>query len=465
MRRAWLRVLAVACLVIAGGTGCSSTTPPQADRPGLLAAPPMGWNSWDSGIDLTEGNVESVIDAMVSSGMRDAGYRYVDLDAGWAAPRRDDRGHLEPDPGRFPHGIAAVADYAHRRGMKLGIYASPYDEGCSAEPALASVGHEDQDARDFADWGVDLLKYDWCRSEFDHASAVTVFSRMGQALHATGRPIVYAINPNSSGDPTAGVRYDWSGIADMARTSSDLVPVWRESVPPVGPLDPLALHSYLGVPEAFATATTAVQPSRPGFWSDPDMLVVGLGWDRFVAAHFAGLRATYTEGAVPQGDEQALQRLAALPDPDLFRELTRQPNLTEDEQRAHFSLWAMLSAPLIAGNDVRTMSAATRDILLNRDVIAVDQDAAAEPVRPTAPGSSVLIKPLSDGSVAVAFVNLRDTPTTADAMPDVLGLPKASCHAVRDLWAHTETTSWGPISGGTVAPHGVNLFRVAPGCG
>jgi alpha-galactosidase len=378
----------------------------------------------------------------VSSGMRDAGYVYVNLDAGWAAPRRDARGHLVADPQRFPNGIAAVADYAHARGMKLGLYASPYDEVCSAQPALASVGHEDTDARDFADWGVDFLKYDWCRATVDHADEVAVFTRMGRALRATGRPIVYGINPNNTGDRSAGARYDWSGIADMARTGSDLVPVWREAIPSIGPLDPFETKDYLGVPEAFSRASAAVQPSKPGFWSDPDMLVAGLGWDQFVDAHFAG-----TLG------------------PDLTAALERQPSLTDDEQRAHLALWAMLSAPLIAGNDVRTMSARTRDILVDRDVIAIDQDSLAAPARPVDPEGSVLAKTLSDGAVAVAFLNLADAPAALATTAEQVGLGAAPCYRVRDLWSHDETTSRGPLAADSVAPHAVALLRVTPGCG
>jgi alpha-galactosidase len=462
VRRKLLCVALAAGLAVAGQAGCS--TPPPTGRPGLLSSPPMGWNSWDSGVDLTEHNVESVINAMVDGGMRDAGYRYVNLDAGWAAPVRDSRGHLQADPVRFPHGIQPVADYAHDRGMRLGLYASPYDEGCSAQPALASVGHEAADAGDFAAWGVDFLKYDWCRDRVDHDAEVAVFTRMRDALRATGRPIVYSINPNSSGDHTAGSRYGWSGIADMARTGSDLVPVWRETIPPIGPLDPFMQDVFLGVPDAFAAAAKSVQPSRPGFWSDPDMLVAGLGWDQFVTAHYAGIRNGLTIGAVPPAQQSSLQQVTAMSDAELGSRLLRQPNLTDTEQRTHLSLWAMLSAPLIAGNDVRAMTPQTRDILTNREVIAVDQDTAAAPAEPTATDTRILTKHLADGSVAVAFVNTTDAPVAMGTTAGDAGLSHVPCYTVRDLWAHTRTTSAGPLTGGTVAPHAVTLLRVTPGC-
>jgi alpha-galactosidase len=442
---------------------CSSPAP-QTGRTGLLTAPPMGWNSWNSGVDLTEHNVEAEIDAMVASGMRDAGYRYVNLDAGWAQPVRDAHGHLQSDPAKFPGGIAAVAAYAHARGMRLGLYASPYNEKCSAEPALASVGHEDTDAKDFAAWGVDFLKYDWCRTKVDHDAQAAVFTRMGDALRATGRPIVYSINPNSDGDRTAGARYDWSGVADMARTGADLVPVWRQSIPPVGPLDPFSRQAYLGVPAAFDGAMHTVRPSKPGFWSDPDMLVVGLGWDQFVTAHFAKIRTGLTAGDVAPDQQAALGEVAALSDAQLMHRLLSQPNLTDVEERTHLSLWAMLSAPLLAGNDVRTMSPQTRDILTDRDVIAIDQDAAAAPAKPMDGDARILVKPLSDGAVAVAYLNTADAPATTGGTAQAAGLPKASCYTVRDLWTHTETTTAGTLADVSVPAHGVTLLRVTPDC-
>jgi alpha-galactosidase len=456
-------VTLVATLAVALVAGCGTPSPPTA-RTGMLTAPPMGWNSWDSGVDLTEHNVESQIDAMIASGMRDAGYRYINLDAGWAQPVRDAQGHLQTDPTKFPGGIAAVAAYAHARGMRFGLYASPYDEKCSAEPALASVGHEDTDAKDFADWGVDFLKYDWCRTKVDHDTQVAVFTRMGQALHATGRPIVYSINPDSDGDRTAGARYDWSGIADMARTGADLVPVWRKSTPPIGPLDEFTRKSYLGVPAAFDGASHTVRPSRPGFWSDPDMLVVGLGWDQFVTAHFVKIRSSLTVGDVAPDQQAALAQVAALSDEQLMTRLVQQPGLTDVEQRAHMSLWAMLSAPLLAGNDLRTMSPPTRDMLTNRDVIAVDQDPAAAPAKPSGDDARILVKPLSDGAVAVAYVNSADAPATMGSTAAAAGLAKASCYTVRDLWTHAETTIAAHLADVAVPAHGVTLLRVTPNC-
>lgn len=462
MRIPLLSTIAALCLIAATQAGCA---PPRHPAPSsLLTIPPMGWNSWDSGIDLTEQNVKATIDAMVSSGMRDAGYRYVDLDAGWAAARRGSRGELQADPVRFPDGMAAVARYAHDRGMMLGLYASPYNDQCSGQPALASVGHETLDAQTFAAWGVDYLKYDWCHPDANHDEQVQVFSRMRDALRATGRPIVFSINPNSSDDYTAGERYDWSGIADMARVTTDLVPVWRDALPPLGPLDPFALGAYRGVPEAFAAAQKAVTPSRPGYWTDPDMMVVGVGWDEFVTRHFQSIHNGLTVGEVPTDQVNQLRAMAAMSDDQLADLLLAQPNLTDTEQRAHLSLWAMLSAPLIAGNDVRSMSPQTRDILTNREVIAVDQDPRVSTARPLAADGRVLTKPLSDGGVAVAFFNATENPVTINTSVAEVGLGPAPCYTARDLWAHTDTITTGAITSGVVPSHAVTLLRVSPVC-
>jgi alpha-galactosidase len=423
----------------------------------------MGWNSWNSGIELTEQNVKDVVDAMVSSGMRDAGYRYVNLDAGWDVRRGPD-GVLQPDPVRFPHGMAELARYAHDRGMSFGLYASPFDERCSENPAIASAGHEAVDAQTFAGWGVDYLKYDWCRTETDHQEEVRVFTAMRDALHATGRRIVYSINPNSSSDRTAGARYDWSGIADMTRSTADLVPVWRRVLPTLGPFDEFATHSYLGVTDEFATTVAVDTPTRPGYWNDADMLVAGLGWNQFVAGHFRSIRKHLTVGDVPPDQLDQLHAMAALSDDQLTSLLDSQPNLSDTEQRAHFSLWAMLAAPLLAGNDVRSMSAATRDILTNRDVIAVDQDPLVKPARPLPADSRVLVKPLDGGAGAVALFNSGEAPATITTTASAAGLSSASCYTVRDLWTHDETTTMGDITSGLLAPHAVALLRITPTC-
>jgi alpha-galactosidase len=417
---------------------CGCAGPPAEQAGYSPAPPPMGWNSWNSGIPLDEHTVTETIDAMVSSGMRDAGYRYVDLDAGWAAPTRTDDGRLTADPGRFPHGIAPLARYAHDRGLLLGLYASPYDQTCGQDPRIASLGHERTDADTFASWGVDFLKYDWCRADADHAAQRAAFTAMGAALRDTGRHIVYSINPNSSDDHGAGTRFDWSGVADEVRSSGDLVPVWRDVMPPLGPADPFAAGGINGVPDQVAAAVAS--PGNAGFGRDPDMLVVGLSWHAFVGVH---------PNLLPETDPSIVES---------------QPGLTDDEARSHFSLWAMLGAPLIAGNDLRSMSPQTVAILTNREVIAVDQDPLLRPAHPLDAAQRVWARPLADGSVAVALVNTADTPADVATSVADAGLAPAPCFTVRDLWAHTSTTTTDAVlAARQLAPHAVRLLRVS-GC-
>jgi alpha-galactosidase len=400
---------------------CSSPTP----QPPLVQAPPMGWNSWNSGIPLTERTVEQTIDAMVSSGMRDAGYRYVNLDAGWAAPTRDADGNLRADPARFPHGIAALARYAHDRGMYLGLYHSPFNQGCGQDPRIGAAGHESADAREFADWGVDYLKYDWCRLDAGHGEQVKYFMAMRDALRASGRRILYSINPNSSGDPAAGSEYDWSHIADVSRDAIDLVPAWGDAN--------LWAEGVAGVSQAFSAAGPVAPRSGPAHVNDPDMLVVGISWAAFATRH-----PTMTLGPP-------------------------RPDLTDAEQRAHFSLWAMLAAPLLAGNDVRSMTEQTRDILTNREVIAVDQDPLLVQGYPLPGDARVIVKPLADGGVAVALSNPDADPVSIRTDATTIGLYAADCYAVRDLWAHTDATTTGDVEA-TVPGHGVAMLRVTPHC-
>jgi alpha-galactosidase len=384
--------------------------------------PPMGWNSWNSGMPLTERTVMQTIDAMVSSGLRDAGYTYVNLDAGWAAPVRDRDGKLQADPVRFPHGIAALARYAHDRQMSLGIYHSPFNQSCGQDPRIGGAGHERVDAQTFADWGVDYLKYDWCRAEAPHELQVHYFTAMRDALRATHRRIFYSVNPNSSDDAGAGSKYDWSKISDMNRNSVDLVPAWGD--------DALWSRGLAGVVQGAGVSVPLADKSSPTHINDPDMMVIGLGWNEFARTH-----PTMSLGPT-------------------------QPDLNETEQRTHFSLWAMLAAPLLAGNDVRSMSPQTLAILTNRDVIAVDQDPLVAQGHPLASDPRIWFKPLADGSVAVALTNAAPSAGDVGTTAAELGLPRSDCYRVRDLWAHTEKDSTGSIGPVLVPSHGVAMFRV-----
>jgi alpha-galactosidase len=453
----------VASLALVGAliSGCGGRTnsagPPQL-------TPPMGWNSWNSGIPVNEESVKETIDALVNSGMRNVGYRYVNLDAGWAAPTRNPHGQLQADPALFPDEMAALARYAHDRGMLFGLYSSPYNDTCGQGPGTASAGHEVTDARTFAAWGVDYLKYDWCRSEADHAEQVRVFTAMRNALRDTGRRILYSINPNSSGDHTAGVDFDWSTIAAMTRNTTDLVPVWLPTLPPLGPTDSFLRRTHLGVPDEFAGAAPAAERSRPGHWNDPDMLVVGLTWSQYFTTHLAANRAKLAHNQLTPSQLESLRAQFALSPQQVAWRSAAQPSLTESEQRAHFSLWAMLAAPLIAGNDVRSMTEQTRTILTNRDVISVDQDPLVAQATSLPQDHRVLVKPLAGGAVAVGLFNPDDQPATIATNTSAVELRDASCYAVRDVWSRSDTTTSSRTIADTVPAHGVTMLRIAPTC-
>jgi len=298
------RVLIVAALALA------ATTVQAQKFDDLATTPPMGWNSWNKfGCNVDEKLIRETADAMVSSGMKDAGYEYVNIDDCWHG-ERDARGFIQPDPERFPSGMKALADYIHSLGLKLGIYSDAGWKTCGGRPG--SRGREYQDAASYAEWGIDYLKYDWCNTE--GLAARGAYLTMRDALWAAGRPIVFSICEWGDSEP-----WEWGAdIGHLWRTTGDIYPCWDCEY------DHGSWSSW-GVLRILDMQDGLRQHAGPGHWNDPDMMEVGNG-------------------------------------------------MSVSEDRAHFSLWAMLAAPLIAGNDLRSMSEATREILTNKDVVAIDQD-------------------------------------------------------------------------------------------
>lgn len=278
--------------------------------------PPMGWNSWNTFRcrGLTEQVVVETADALVTSGMRDAGYEYVVVDDCWQDFRRDQNGRLRAHPERFPSGMLALGEEIHARGLKFGLYASPGRRTCAMiydrYPGhdLGSFGHEILDAETMADWGVDYLKYDWCRANSGRTGLTErdAFAHMAEAIAGTNRPMVYSISEYGKSRP-----WEWApGLANLWRTTGDIQPTWRSVMRIVDRQHGLAVYA------------------RPGAWNDPDMLEVG------------------------------------------------NSGLSELESRSHLMLWAMLAAPLMAGNDVRSMSDETRDLLVDPGILSVAMDPA-----------------------------------------------------------------------------------------
>ncbi|WP_267134051.1 MULTISPECIES: ricin-type beta-trefoil lectin domain protein [unclassified Streptomyces] len=405
-----LGLCAAAALTV---TACVTAPAPTARAaPGSPAVtPPMGWNSWNSfGCGITEAQVRQAADAMVSSGMRDAGYRYVVVDDCWFDPQRDAAGNLRANPSTFPSGMKALGDYIHDKGLKFGIYQAPNERTCAQgvgtyPGSTGSKGHESQDAATFASWGVDYLKYDWCSSSGTRDEQVARFTLMRDALRATGRPIVYSINPNSFHAIT-GDKYNWGEVADLWRTTEDLLDIWQNG----------NTNSYpMGVGNVLDVTAPLAAQAGPGHWNDPDMLVVG------------------------------------------------RPGLSLTESRSHFALWALMAAPLMAGNDIRTMSADVSAILRNPRLLAVNQDplgAGGRRVRDDG-DTEVFAKALSDGSVAVGLFNRGNGATTVTTTAAEAGLSGGS-FTLTDLWTGGTSSTSGQISA-SVPAHGVAVYRVTGG--
>ena len=387
--------------------GHSSAASPRAAAPspalglagGLASTPPMGWNNWNAfGCDVSATLVEQTADAMVANGMAAAGYRYVNIDDCWMAHNRDPRtGRLVPDPTKFPHGIAAVADYVHARGFKLGIYADAGTATCAGYPG--SLGHEALDARTFAEWGVDYLKYDNCNrpSGMSTAQYVARFAAMRDALAATGRPIFYSLCEWGISEP-----WTWGrSVGNSWRTTKDIK------------------DSYASMLAIFHTNVRLSAFAGPSAWNDPDMLEIGNG----------GMNAI--------------------------------------EQRAEFSLWAAMAAPLIAGTDLRDISQADLAIYSNREVIAVDQDRLGRQAFPIpnndgvagSHGLWILSKPLTGGERAVVLFNSTNSEARIETTATRVGLGSAPKFEIRDLWSGQESTTAGPVSA-LVPAHGVVMYRI-----
>ncbi|MEU9826180.1 glycoside hydrolase family 27 protein [Micromonospora chersina] len=408
--RRWAAGAAAALLLAGTLTGLR---PPAALalENGVARTPPMGWNSWNSfGCNINETLIRQSADAIVASGMRDAGYQYVVVDDCWFNPNRDAAGNLQGDPGRFPSGMKALGDYLHGKGLKFGLYQVPVDRTCaqyfgSYPGATGSQGHEAQDARQFAAWGVDFLKYDWCSPNGTIDQQVATFARMRDALAATGRPIVYSINPNSIHAKT-GPQRNWGDVANMWRTTEDITNAW----------DTGQTNGYpMGIQNIINVTVPLAGYARPGAFNDPDMMEVGRG------------------------------------------------GMTDTEMRSHFAMWAVLAAPLIAGNDVRSQSAATQSILTNRNLIAINQDSLGrQGAQVSFDGTRrVLAKPLANGDVAVALFNQGSATTTISTTAAAVGKTGTS-FTLLDAWTNATSTTGGAISA-SVPAHGTVVYRVSGG--
>jgi alpha-galactosidase len=358
---------------------------------GLAPTPPMGWNSWNRfGARIDERLVLETAEAMIATGMRDAGYRYVVIDDGWMAPERDRHGDLLADPAKFPNGIAALAERVHRLDLGFGIYTDAGTNTCQGLPA--SLGYEFRDARRFAEWGVDYVKVDWCHTE--GMGPRGLYAKWALALHATRRPMVLSICEWGRSHP-----WEWAPrVGHLWRTCWDIQPDWS-SVTTI--LDRQAeLHPFAG----------------PDHWNDPDMLEIGNG------------------------------------------------DLSAAESRAHFALWAMLAAPLMAGNDLRTMTDDVRAILTAPEVVAVNQDRLGRQAQRARSDrdAEVWTRPLArTGRWAVALLNRGQAPREIRIAREDLGV--AALGSARDLWERTDFRISRAEVVVTVAPHDAAILSIEGG--
>jgi len=375
------------------------SAPPQV----VALTPPMGWNSWNFFAErVTDKDIRAAADNLVATGMKDAGYVYVNIDDTWEG-ERDATGLLHTNE-KFPD-MKALADYVHSKGLKIGIYSGPGTKTCGGY--AASLGHEEQDAKMYADWGIDYLKYDLCsfipdvmekQAPGDKAAQmklmIAAYEKMGAALKATGRPIVFSLCQYGWDSP-----WEWAPAlgGNLWRTTGDIDAHWDRIYTILEQQDGLA--KYVG----------------PGHWNDPDMLEVGNG------------------------------------------------KLSLAENRSHFSMWALLAAPLLAGNDLPNMKPAIKAILTNKDVIAIDQDALGKQGKKAYSDGEVEVwtRELSGGALAIAVINVgSDRYSTHPFLLNLQRLGLVGTQAGKNLWTGKDIslTNRMPLE---IPSHDILLVRIA----
>ena len=364
-----------------------------AQKKKIALTPPMGWNTWNTfHCDVNEELIKGAADAMVSSGMKDAGYEYVVIDDCWQISR-DSTGKIVADPEHFPSGIKALADYVHSKGLKFGLYSDVGRMTCQRRPG--SRGYEEIDAKTYEEWGVDYLKYDWCYH--GNLDATTAYETMGNALAALDREIVYSICNWGVKKP-----WLWAGkTGHLWRTTGDIIPKFSGA----------SLPFFQTVVDIIEKQADLHPYAKPGAWNDPDMMEVGHG-------------------------------------------------LTQSENRAHMTMWCMMAAPLMAGNDIRELTPDVTKVLTNKEVIAIDQDPLGKQGQRiwNKGGFQIWVKELKDGEKAICFFNRSKKEW--NLKPDWASYGVDGSAQLRDLWKHEDIGNAGAVSNITVPSHDVVVFRM-----
>ena len=370
----------------------------------IVRKPPMGWNSWNTfGCNIDESLIKETADAMVESGMLDAGYEYLVIDDCWSKKKRDENGRLVADPVKFPSGMKAVADYVHSKGLKFGMYSCAGTYTCAGFPG--SFDYEFIDAETFASWGVDYLKYDYCFRPMDQQGHL-LYKKMGLALANCGRDICFSACSWGADQTNEWIKQTG---AHLWRSTGDIVDSWD------------SVKSLIIKQDEYLTT------NGQGCFNDMDMLIVGMRGKGNV-----GLSGC-----------------------------------TDEEYRTHFSAWAFLGSPLMAGSDVRDMDETTKSILLDKEIIAINQDEAYR--QPFNCGNhwkindvKVWAKYLEGGDIAIGIFNLTDHAADPFIPLDALGLSRVSGKAVsvRDLWKKEELGVFtDTFRTDSIAPHGCRMYR------
>lgn len=385
------RLTLTLCLLAMGLAASAQPTP----RHKLAPTPPMGWMTWNlfKG-DISDQLIRETADAMVENGFVEAGYNYIFIDDLWQGGR-DRHNNIIPDPKKFPHGIKALADYVHSKGLKLGIYSDAAQLTCGGW--TASLGFEEQDARTFASWGIDYLKYDYCNAPEDSATARRRYKRMADALQHSGRDIVLGI---CEWGQRQGEEWCEHVGGQLWRTSYDVRDMWKDVVKQGG----MGILDIINITAPLAAKVNTTQ------WPDMDMLVVGLNGKGGPSSDLGGKGCTSTE------------------------------------YQTQMSMWCMFSSPLAMSNDLRNLSADDKRILLNAEAIAINQDSLGKVAQRKVMTDShqVFIRPLSNNRYAVAVLNTSEDPLTLRV--NFADLGATGKFRVRDIWKHkniaTQATHW-----------------------
>jgi len=387
-----------------------STTLVHAQKfQGLAETPPMGWNSWNTfATDINEDLVKTIADKFIELGLKDAGYDYIVLDDGWMAKKRDANGNLIADPVKFPNGMKALAAYIHSKGLKFGLYNCAGSKTCAGYPG--SRGFEYQDARSYASWDVDYLKYDWCNTE--KLNAEGAYITMRDALKKAARPVVFSICEWGDNEP-----WKWAtDVGHLWRVSGDIINCWDCEVGH-------GSWSSFGVWKIINMRKNIRKVAGPGHWNDLDMMEVGNG-------------------------------------------------MTDAEDRSHFAMWSMLASPLMMGNDLRTATAETIKTLTNKEVVSVNQDALGiQGFRFSNENNiEIWLKPLKDDNWAMTFVNMNDKDVQLDfdwrkheIGDDINGRRmdlKQNSYGIRDLFQHKNLGDTSKNLKASLASHDVLMIEL-----